>query len=52
MTRVSFNVPITDDSIQEGIENFMLTIDPSLPTSVSVGDPGEGAVNIVDTSGK
>ena len=52
MTRVPCNISITDDSIQEGIENFMLTIDPSLPTSVSVGDPGEAAVNIVDISGK
>ena len=30
----------------------MLTIDPSLPSGVSVGDPGEATINIVDISGK
>ena len=52
MTSVPFDIPITDDSIQEGIENFTLTIDPSLPSGVSVGDPGEAIVNILDISGK
>ena len=30
----------------------MLTIDPSLPTGVSVGTPGETRVTIVDDDGK
>ena len=52
MTSVPFDIPITDDVIQEGNENFMLTIDPSLPTYVSVGDPSEATVTIVDNDGK
>ena len=52
MTSVPFDIPITDDVIQEGNENFMLTIDPSLPTYVSVGDPGEATVTIVDNDRK
>ena len=52
-TSVTFDVPITDDRILEGKENFMLTIDePSLPTGVSRGDPGEATVTIVDNDGK
>ena len=30
----------------------MLTIDPSLPTGVSVGTPDEATVTIVDDDGK
>ena len=30
----------------------MLTINPSLPTYVSVGNPGETTVTIVDNDGK
>ena len=30
----------------------MLTIDPSLPAGVSVGDPDEATVTIVDDDGK
>jgi len=48
VTSVTFDVPITDDSILEGSENFMLTIDQSsLPTGVNRGDPGEATVTIV-----
>jgi len=49
VTSVTFDVPITDDNILEGSENFTLTIDQSsLPASVFHGDPGEATVNIVD----
>jgi len=52
-TSVTFDVPITDDSLLEGNENFMLTIDqPSLPTGVTRGDPSEATVTIVDNDGK
>ena len=52
-TTATFNVPITDDTILEGDENFMLTIDPSsLPNDVTRGNPGEATVNIVDDDGK
>jgi len=52
-TSVTFDVPITDDNILEGIENFMLTIDQSsLPTGVNHGDPGKVTVTIVDNDGK
>jgi len=53
MTSVTFDVPINDDNILEGNENFMLTIDqPSLPTGVNRGDPSEATVTIVDNDGK
>ena len=49
MTSVPFDIPINDDMIFEGNENFMLTIDPSsLPDDVSVGSPGQATVTIVD----
>jgi len=53
VTSVTFDVLITDDSILEGIENFMLTINQSsLPTNVNPGDPSEATVTIVDNDGK
>ena len=49
MTTATFNIPITDDNILEGDENFMLTInETSLPTGVTRGTPGEVTVTIVD----
>jgi len=49
VTSVTFDVPIHDDSILEKNENFMLTINLStLPTYVTVGDPGSATVTIVD----
>ena len=52
-TEASFNVSFTDDDIFESNENFMITIDPSsLPSNVSVGDPGQVTVTIVDNDGK
>jgi len=53
MTSVTFDVPITDDNIFEGNENFMLTINQSsLPTGINCGDPGEATVTIVEDEGK
>jgi len=53
MTSATFDVPITDDDIYEGNENFMLTIDEStLPLNVRRGDPGEAMVTIVDDDRK
>ena len=53
VTMVAFDVPITDDMILEGNENFMLTIDEtSLPDYITRGDPPEATVNIVDNDRK
>ena len=52
-TTATFDVPINDDNILEGIENFMLTISPSsLPSSVFVGDANQATVTIVDNDRK
>ena len=49
MTSVPFDIPITDDNVYEGNEDFILTIDSSsLPTGGSVGTPGQATVTIVD----
>ena len=52
-TSVPFNVSINDDTILEGDEDFMLTIDPSSlpPTGVTVGSPDQATVTIVDDEG-
>ena len=47
-TTATFNVPITDDMILEGNENFMLTINQTLPTNVTRGTPNEATVIIYD----
>ena len=53
MTNVSFNITLNDDAIIERNENLMLTIiNSSLPFGVTVGDPGEATVTIVDDDGK
>ena len=55
MTSVPFNIPINNDNVFEGDENFMLTIDPnSLPNdvSVTVGSPDQATVTIVDNDRK
>ena len=53
MTNVSFNISIHDDDRFEGNESFILDIDPStLPESVTVDDPGQATVMIVDDDGK
>ena len=53
-TTATFNVPINDDDILEGGEDFMLIInETSLPTNVTRGTPGEEAtVTIVDDDRK
>ena len=52
-TTATFDVPINDDDILEGNENFILTINPSsLPSDVSVGDPDQATVTIVDNDRK
>ena len=51
-TTVTFNVPVTDDMILEGNENFMLTINQTLPSGVTRGTPGEATVTIVDNDHK
>lgn len=53
MTRVLFNVSVTDDNILEKNENFRLAIDPSsLPDNVTVSVPNTVKVKIVDDDGK
>ena len=53
MTSASFDIPINDDDILEGDEDFMLTINPSsVPTGVTVGNPDQATVTIVDDDGK
>ena len=55
MTSASFDIPIINDTIFEGNETFMLTIDPaSLLTNVdvTVGSPDQATVTIVDDDGK
>ena len=55
VTRVSFNVPITNDNILESDEKFHLTIEigsSSLPSGVTVGNPYQTTVTIVDDDGK
>ena len=52
MTNVSFNISIYDDNMLEGSESFILNINPtSLPGSVTVDDPGQATVMIVDDDG-
>ena len=52
VTRVPFNISVTDDSTLEKNENFRLTIDPILlPDNVTVGVPNQAKVRIVDDDG-
>ena len=54
VTRIAFNVPVNDDNIFEGNENFTLIIDQfSLPKNVTVVEPNKTAtVTIVDNDGE
>ena len=54
MTSVPFDIPINDDDILEGNEDFRLTIDPNSlpPTGVTVGSPDQATVTIVDDDRK
>ena len=51
--RALFDVSVNSDNILEGNETFNLTVNASsLPNSVTVGDPGQTTVTIVDNDGK
>ena len=53
MTEVSFSVGITDDNILESNERFQLSINSSsLPNRVTIGNPSEVTVTIVDNDRK
>ena len=54
ITMVLFDIPINDDMIFEGNENFTLTIVPTSlpPTGVTVGSPDQATVTIVDNDRK
>ena len=53
MTRVLFNVSVTDDNILEKNVNFRVAIDPSsLSDNVTVSVPNRAKVKIVDDDGK
>ena len=48
-TTATFNIPIINNDIAEGNENFMLNInETSLLTGITRGDPGGSTVLIVD----
>ena len=52
-TTATFDVPINNDDILEGSENFILNIDgTSLPTGVTADNPDEATVTIVDNDRK
>ena len=53
MTTASFNIPITDDNILENNEDIQIEINvSSLPSRVSVSNPGQATVTIVDNDSK
>ena len=48
-TTATFNIPMNDDDILEGNENFMPTVSSSsLPDGVARGTPSEATVIIMD----
>ena len=52
LTTVPFDVRVIDDSISENNESFDIIIDQSsLPNRVSVGNPDQVTVTIVDDDG-
>ena len=53
MTVALLSVLINDDDTYEGNEKFTLTIDSSsLPTDVTVSNPGYATVTIIENDGK
>ena len=53
VTAVSFDVLITDNNILESNMNFSIAIDPSsLPNRVTVDNPDQASVTIIDDDGK
>ena len=52
-TNATFDIGIINDTVREGNENFMLTINSSsLPGGVTPGNPDIATVTIVDDDGK
>jgi len=52
-TSVPFDIPINDDDLVEGNEDFDLTIiRNTLPDGVTRGNPGSATVTIVDDEGE
>jgi len=50
---VSFDVSIRDDDILENDEHFNLTINPSsLPSHITLTDPSQAVVTIIDNEGE
>ena len=48
-----FNISISDDNIKQNNKSFILIIDPSsLPNYVSVGEPGNATVIVMDNDSK
>ena len=47
-TEKSFQLSIIDDDVFEGNENFNLTINSTSPSVVSIGDPNQAKVTILD----
>ena len=53
MIRANISIPITNDYIFEGNENFTLAINlSSLPDYVTIRNPGEVTVTIIGDDGK
>ena len=53
MTYATFNISITDDTMFEQNETFMLTIaNTGLPSNVTVGYPDQATVTIINDDGK
>jgi len=52
-TSYQFSIEIINDNVLESFEFFNLTINPlSLPAKVSVGNPNQTVVIIIDNDGK
>ena len=53
VTHAAFDIPITNDSVFEYNENFMLAINsPALPTDILVGTTDQATVTIVNDDSK
>ena len=53
VTTASFNISITDDNISEDNEDIQIAInDSSLPSRVSVSNPGQSTITIVNNHSK
>ena len=53
VTHVTISIPVVDDNIFEGNENVTVSIDLlSLPSYVTILNPSEAVVTILDNDGK